>query len=278
MPSKPLFIAALVAAASLAVTDARAADALASDWQRAHAARARLVAAGGSAPGEPLVAAVEIELDDGWKTYWRFPGDAGGVPPAFDWTGTGNARPEVLFPAPKRFTDRAGDTVGYKGSVVLPVRLAVTEPGKPTALRLKLDYGICREICVPAEASFAIDIPAGFAASVPAEVAAALAKVPGPAGAGKPAVVAHTVTLTGDKPRIAFEASYPGSGAHADAFAEVSDGVAVSLPRKAAPAAGGRQAYVIDLEPADVADLKGKTLIITLVSDDGQSETRIQLP
>ncbi|MCB1435055.1 MAG: hypothetical protein KDK75_21725, partial [Alphaproteobacteria bacterium] len=30
---------------------------------------------------------VQIELDDGWKTYWRMPGDAG-IPPQFTWTAS----------------------------------------------------------------------------------------------------------------------------------------------------------------------------------------------
>ena len=33
-------------------------------------------------------AGVEIRLDPGWKTYWRYPGDSG-VPPALDFAGSG---------------------------------------------------------------------------------------------------------------------------------------------------------------------------------------------
>lgn len=268
---------ALALALGLAPATGTAADALVGDWQTAHAARTRLVAAGGG--GAPLVAAVEIELADGWKTYWRFPGDAGGVPPNFDWTGSGNSKPSVLYPAPRRMTDRSGDTVGYKGTVLLPVTLAVADGSKPVALRLKLEYGICKEICVPAEASLALDVPAGFAAPVPAALAGALARVPGPASTATPAIVAHQASFAGDTPSITFQARYPGAGGHADAFAETSDGVVVvGLPKKAGPARDGVQTFVIDLTPAEVTDLKGKTLTVTLVSDEGQSETRIALP
>ena len=62
----------------------------------------------------------------------------------------------VLYPAPKRFSDRAGDTVGYKGTVVFPVRLTAKDPGKPIDLRLSLEYGVCKEICIPAEAALSI--------------------------------------------------------------------------------------------------------------------------
>src|SRR5436309_312013 len=70
------------------------------------------------------IAGVELQLPEGWKTYWRTPGDAGGVPPTFDWSKSDNlASVKVLYPAPKRFSDRAGDTVGYKGTVVFPVEV-----------------------------------------------------------------------------------------------------------------------------------------------------------
>ena len=102
-------------------------------WAEGHNSRARLIA-GTAGRG---IAGVELQMPEGWKTYWRNPGDAGGVPPSFDWSKSENlAGAKVLYPAPKRFTDRAGDTVGYKGTVVFPVRLDAQGPGKPIDLRL----------------------------------------------------------------------------------------------------------------------------------------------
>ena len=64
---------------------------------------------------------LEIELEDGWKTYWRMPGDSG-IPPEFTWKRSDNAGSiTVLFPLPHRFTDASGDTIGYKERVVFPV-------------------------------------------------------------------------------------------------------------------------------------------------------------
>ena len=71
---------------------------------------------GGEAGGARL-AAVEIALDRGFKTYWRHPGEAG-LPPAFDWSGSANlAAVEVLWPAPRRFQDAGGVSYGYEGGV-----------------------------------------------------------------------------------------------------------------------------------------------------------------
>src|SRR5207247_8452494 len=61
-----------------------------------------------------------IAIPGGWKTYWRSPGDAGGVPPEFDWQGSENlAAARVKYPAPHRLhDDKAGDAVGYKDGVI----------------------------------------------------------------------------------------------------------------------------------------------------------------
>src|SRR6056297_2127380 len=59
------------------------------------------------------MAALRFSREDGWKTYWRAPGDAG-IPPRFDWSGSGNlARVALHWPAPKVFDSYGLRTVGY---------------------------------------------------------------------------------------------------------------------------------------------------------------------
>ena len=83
--------------------------------------------------GDGWLTGIRIALDDGWKTYWRMPGDAG-IPPAFGWNGgSGDGLVEVLFPLPARFRDAAGETVGYHDEVVLPVRVKQGEAMPPEA-------------------------------------------------------------------------------------------------------------------------------------------------
>src|SRR5712671_1811022 len=79
---------------------------------------------------------LDLTLDQGWKTYWRMPGDAG-VPPQFDWAGSNNVRSvTVLWPAPTRFADDGGETVGYKNRVVFPLDVIAEDAGMPIALKL----------------------------------------------------------------------------------------------------------------------------------------------
>ena len=94
----------------------------------------------------------------GWHTYWRYPGDSG-VPPRFSFSGSDNlATAKVLFPAPHAFTDEAGTTIGYKGNVILPLRVFPRQKDKPVTLRAKIDYAVCEKLCVPVEAKVELTI------------------------------------------------------------------------------------------------------------------------
>src|ERR1700730_2099232 len=135
-------------------TAARAQDA--SPWDKQPHAQARLIAGSvmKSADATYLHAGVEIRLDAGWKTYWREPGDSG-VPPTFDFSGSENVKSiAVEWPAPERFPDGAGgNSIGYVGRVVLPLRIAPKDAAKQSTLHVKLGYAICANLCVPAEAT-----------------------------------------------------------------------------------------------------------------------------
>src|SRR5881628_3305027 len=77
----------------------------ASPWQRDAHSAVRLLA--GSRSGTVLLGGVAIQLQPGWKTYWRTPGDSG-VPPRFDFSKSDNVEAvTVLWPAPKKFDDGA---------------------------------------------------------------------------------------------------------------------------------------------------------------------------
>ena len=96
------------------------------------------------------MAAVELQLAPGWKTYWRSPGDAG-IPPSFDWSGSTNVKYVRLhWPAPEVFDANGMQTIGYHGSLVLPVEITPEDPSRPVRLSLVMALGVCDEICLPA--------------------------------------------------------------------------------------------------------------------------------
>src|SRR5438874_1830985 len=153
-----LFVA-IASLSSVAMPSSFAGDA--SPWDEGLQSAARLVAARASGTGVDLVyrSGVEIKLNPGWKTYWRYPGDSG-VPPAFDFSKSENVKAAtVLFPAPSRFPDGAGgNSIGYKTDVLLPVHVVPNDPKKPAVLRVKLEYAVCEKLCVPADANLELKL------------------------------------------------------------------------------------------------------------------------
>lgn len=135
-----------------------------------------------------ISAGLAISLSEGWKTYWRSPGEVG-LPPELDFTGSENvAEVEILWPAPHRFTAFGIQNFGYSGEVVLPLRIRLERPGEPVVLRANATLLVCSDICVPLDLDLALDLPAGatsaidqvsaeriatFAAQIPLETASA---------------------------------------------------------------------------------------------------------
>jgi DsbC/DsbD-like thiol-disulfide interchange protein len=265
----------------------------ATPWVELNNARARLVAGPPAAKAaKSYLAGVEITLGEGWKTYWRMPGDAG-VPPMFDWTGSTNvASLKVLYPAPSRMSEPAAETIGYKKSVLFPVEVVPKDASRPVGLALAMEFGVCRDICIPAEAKFSLKLqPAVMAGAPLPAVLAALEKVPRQQAGRRamdPRLKSATAKLEGDAPRLTIEANFPRGSDKADIFIEAPEGLYVPMPKRlpdarngtadlTADAADGLVRFEVDLK-GSAQDLKGKTLLLTLVSDAGATETAWTVP
>jgi DsbC/DsbD-like thiol-disulfide interchange protein len=123
------------------------------------------------------IAALKFVLADGWKTYWRAPGEAG-IPPQFDWRGSTNlARAEIEWPTPKQTVTNGMRTIGYEHVLVLPVRLTPARVGQPITLSAEMEIGVCSDICVPMSLSVSQRLD-GAAKHPDPQIAAALAARP----------------------------------------------------------------------------------------------------
>jgi DsbC/DsbD-like thiol-disulfide interchange protein len=175
--------AALLTAAvltSLSPIVAQAQDA--SPWQKGSHAAVRLLA--GSRSGAVLLGGIAIQLDPGWKTYWRTSGDSG-VPPRFDFSKSDNVEAvTVLWPAPMKFDDGGGGfSLGYHDQVVLPLRIVPKSNDRPVTLRAQINYAVCEKICIPLEAGTELTF-ASVASTEDNVLFAALDTVPKPAAVG----------------------------------------------------------------------------------------------
>jgi DsbC/DsbD-like thiol-disulfide interchange protein len=173
---------ALATLTSISSMEAKAQDA--SPWQKGTHAAVRLLA--GSRSGPVLLGGVAVQLDPGWKTYWRTSGDSG-VPPRFDFSKSENVEAvTVLWPAPTKFDDGAGGfSLGYHDQVVLPLRIVPKINDKPVTLRANINYAVCEKICIPVEASTELTF-ASVASTEDSVLFAALDTVPKPASVGDP--------------------------------------------------------------------------------------------
>lgn len=224
---------------ALAVLAARAdtGHAAASPWSEATGAKLRLIAPGGPPAADGTLAlGIEIALEPGWKTYWRHPGEAG-LPPEIDFSGSDNLAGAVVeFPAPRRFVDGGSTSIGYGGSVVLPVRLEPEDPALPVMVTARIAYGACKELCVPASATARLMVSRATRADpeAAARLAAAEAALPRPA-ADDFRITA--VEPSADDPRVlVVSADLPDPAAPADLFAE---GPGAAFPGLPVPLEGG---------------------------------------
>jgi DsbC/DsbD-like thiol-disulfide interchange protein len=180
-PRAALGLAATMLLSALA-TELYAQDS--SPWQKDDHSAVRLLA--GSRSGAVLLGGIAFQLQPGWKTYWRTPGDSG-VPPRFDFSKSENVEAvTVLWPAPMKFDDGAGGTsLGYKAQIVLPLRIVAKNADKPVTLRAEISYAVCEKLCIPVEASAELAFNS-VASTEDGALFAALDTVPKPANVGDP--------------------------------------------------------------------------------------------
>lgn len=277
---------AFVALALASAATAASADGVASDWVEGFNNKARLLAGRATLPGESrekLFAAIDIAMPEHWKTYWRAPGDAGGIPPEFDFSASENVGDvKVLYPAPSRLIDKTGITIGYYDHVTFPIAVTPKDPAKPVTLKVKAAYGVCKELCVPAEAELELDIAPDTGAS--ADIAAVLARVPRSPAIPEtdPIVEKWRLETRNGKPVLIFETADPAianaDSNGADAFVDSPSGVYLPVPKKIADDKH-RAAFEVDLtDGATSAELKGLAVRIVVIGGKGQSETAITLP
>lgn len=250
----------------------------ASDWARTEQTALRLVsAAAATGSGQAVRLALQFRMSPGWKIYWRSPGDAG-YPPRADWTGSDNlAGAEIAWPAPTRFEVLGMQTLGYKDEVLLPVTARPEVPGAPMRLRAKIDYLACADICIPYEASLALDLPAGPTAPTAHThlIDRFEARVPGPPS-GMMAIERAALGGPRAKPalRISARAARPFSSP--DVFVEGASDFWFGPP-EVQLREGGYLAELrvpIGVEPGMAAGLVGQRLTVTLVDRGGEGPPR----
>jgi thiol:disulfide interchange protein/DsbC/DsbD-like thiol-disulfide interchange protein len=102
----------------------------------------------------PANAGLYFKLESGWHVYWKNAGDSG-EPPHIQWTlPTGITTSALQFPAPQRLPLGPLMDFGYENEVLFPFTVkaaAIAKPGS-VVLHAKVDWLVCREVCIPGKA------------------------------------------------------------------------------------------------------------------------------
>ncbi|WP_291854125.1 protein-disulfide reductase DsbD domain-containing protein [Bradyrhizobium sp.] len=274
VPLRTLLGVAASVVAACATIEVRAEDA--SPWQRDTHSALRLLA--GSRSGAVLLGGVAIQLQPGYKTYWRTPGDSG-VPPRFDFSKSDNVDSvTVLWPAPTKFDDGAGGTaLGYKRQVVLPLRIVAKSADKPVTLRAHISYAVCDKLCIPVEANAELAF-ASVASTEDGALSEALNAVPKPANVGDP----NPLTIRGvrreGKTSVLVDVAAPDAR-DVSLFVEgPTADWALPIPRLVDPASPGMKRFAFELEglPPGISP-DGAALKLTLVGGDRAYEFNVTL-
>jgi len=116
------------------------------------------------APGQTFHLGVKFEMEPDWHIYWRNAG-ASGLPPELTWTlPEGFTAGDIQWPSPKSISLEGLVSYGYKGIATLIVPVTAPDdlaPGADLTIQLELFYLICKEVCLPGDASLQLTLKTG---------------------------------------------------------------------------------------------------------------------
>ncbi len=138
------------------------AQAHSSGWVKASHLKAELVSDHQDVrPGQRFKLALHFIPDEHWHTYWQNPGDSG-LATSIDWTlPDGVEAGAIQWPAPMAISVPPLVNYGFEGPTILVSELSIPVDFKGSQLQIKakVDWLVCKEICIPADASFELNLP-----------------------------------------------------------------------------------------------------------------------
>lgn len=245
--------------------------AAASRWEETDGGRLRIVTEPWQTGMATLRGALQIELEPGWKTYWREPGSAG-IPPQVSVAGDA-AQVAIHFPVPNWVDDDYGSWAGYKYPVTLPLTFTLSGNGSPHDIAADVFLGICKDICIPVSAHFEVPLTASAGSSLQTmQVDAAFAALPG----GNSAALSIGTPSWTDDGRLQISLVHTGGDGKAELF--LSAGAEHQFRKPVAVSDDGTTTvFRADplFEPGKSGDVE---LIVAARHGDDTAETAMPMP
>ncbi len=216
-------------------------------------------------PGGDTHLLLDVQLEKGWKTYWRSPGE-GGIAPTIVWNNT----PSVTWrwPVPQRFDVAGITTQGYHDNVSFPITL---HDVKTSTLSGVLTLSTCSNVCILTDYPFSLDLRDPADKNIDYDFTRAMGTLPREDGL--------TTTLQADYApgKMIVTATREGGWQSPVLFLDTLDGVSFAKPNVQVNGDTLTATVPVTDEWGDSApDLQGKTLSLVL-ADNGlaQESTRV---
>jgi DsbC/DsbD-like thiol-disulfide interchange protein len=131
--------------------------------EQPHPVRAQLVPEVLSVqPGKPFWVALRLQMEEGWHTYWKNPGDSG-LPTKIEWKlPPGFKAGETQWPYPEIFLLGLDVNYGYENEVWLLTEItppAALKAGTSVSLVASAKWLACLEECLPGGADMMVRLP-----------------------------------------------------------------------------------------------------------------------
>ena len=135
--------------------------AMSSDWSVSETSKLRLISPYSQTDSKNLLIGLEYEMEPGWKTYWKSPGD-GGFAQSISWDNSTNVKNiNILWPTPIEFEILGLTSLGYQNNVIFPLEIELEDELQNTFLNLHVNFLICKDVCIPGDATLFLEIPSG---------------------------------------------------------------------------------------------------------------------
>jgi suppressor for copper-sensitivity B len=143
------------------------ADASLSAWQQDKSgnSKVRIIASSftDQDSNQKLIIGLDFQIKDGWKIYGNDPGSTIGLPPIFDFSNSTNFQnDQIIWPKAALGEEKIGDEVikysYYHDEVVIPIEVTLKDYNQLTNLKIRIDYGLCKDVCIPASVEFDINL------------------------------------------------------------------------------------------------------------------------
>ena len=116
-----------------------------------------------ASPGSTVYAALDLQMPEGWHTYWVNPSDSGetGLPTRIEWNLPAFIKPGAIeWPTPTKVQEETGAVLSFSGraTLLVPLQIASNAPSGPLSIKAKVTWLECKKSCVRGNSQVSADL------------------------------------------------------------------------------------------------------------------------